>query len=325
MTNLYDIIGDIHGHADALVALLGRMGYGKHLNGVWSHPERKAIFVGDFVDLGPKQVETIMLVRRMVESDSALAVLGNHDLNAIAWYLPDCDSHGDFLRSHFSEKWGKRNRLQHAAFLAEVEEKPELHREIIEWFLTLPLWLDLPEIRVVHACWHSRFIEYLTPILLPGVRLSKDLMPDAAREPEGEKNLPSPLFTAVEALTKGIEIPLPAGSSFNDKYGIARTRVRVRWWNEQATTYQTAALLDDALLQKLSDKPLPENSRVFEATDKPVFIGHYWLTGTPSPLTDKVACVDYSVGHGGPLCAYRWEGEAVLDARHFVWAEDATQ
>jgi hypothetical protein len=133
----YDIIGDIHGHADSLVALLRKMGY-EERNGTWRHSERLAIFVGDFVDIGPKQVDTVMIAKRMVEADSALAVMGNHELNAIAWYLPDG---GDYLRPHFSARWGAKNRQQHSAFLSEVEGSPALHREIIQWFLTLPLWL----------------------------------------------------------------------------------------------------------------------------------------------------------------------------------------
>jgi len=313
MAQMYDIVGDIHGYGDALVELLTKMGYQKR-DGAWTHSDRQAVFVGDFIDLGPKQVETVMTVKRMVESGSALAVLGNHDLNAIAWYLPDPIDPGDYLRPHFSETWGSKNRHQHAAFLAEVESKPELHREIIDWFLTLPLWLDLAAIRIVHACWHSRFIEYLTPILLPGARLSKDLMPAAAKDSESGS---LSVFTAVETLTKGVEIPLPVGSSFTDKYGIARTRVRARWWNEQATTYQTAALIDDVLGEALSNETHPESSRVFDASGVPVFIGHYWLTGTPNPLSNKVACVDYSVAHGGPLCAYRWQGETILKAQNF--------
>jgi Calcineurin-like phosphoesterase len=313
---LYDIIGDLHGHADALVRLLTKMGYDGS-SGVWHHPDRMAIFVGDFIDLGPKQVETVMIVKHMVESGSALAVLGNHDLNAIAWFLPDPSRPSEYLRSHFSEEWGAKNRHQHSAFLAEVESNPELHRSIIDWFLTLPLWLDLPELRVVHACWHSCFIEYLSPILLPGGRLSKELMVAAVTNPELEDASQPSIFQAVEALTKGIEVPLPENNSFSDKYGISRTRVRVRWWNEQATTYQAAALLDESLREKPSDAKLPEGSRVFHATDVPVFIGHYWLTGPPSPLTDKVACVDYSVGHGGPLCAYRWQGEVVLNEQNY--------
>jgi Calcineurin-like phosphoesterase len=328
MAKGYDIIGDIHGHADTLVALLKKMGYSPR-DGAWTHAERQAIFVGDLIDLGPKQVETVMLVKRMVESGSALAVLGNHDLNAIAWYSPDPASPGEYLRPRFSEKWGAKHRHQHSAFLAEVENKPELHKEIIRWFSTLPLWLDLPGIRVVHACWHSQFVEYLRPILLPGARLSEDLMPAATREPgadgdsgENDTSIPS-LFNAVEALTKGVEVALPAGISFRDKYGIARTRVRIRWWNEQATTYRTAALLDDSLCETLSDNPIPENSRVFHATDQPVFVGHYWMTGTPAPLTDKVACVDYSIGNGGPLCAYRWHGESILKAEKFCCVHPA--
>lgn len=42
---------------------------------------------------------------------------------------------------------GAKNRHQHQHFLAEVEGSP-LHDEIVDWFLTLPLWLDLPDLRV---------------------------------------------------------------------------------------------------------------------------------------------------------------------------------
>ena len=45
---------------------------------------------------------------------------------------------------------------EHQAFLAEVAGKP-LHTEIIEWFKTLPLWLDMGGIRVVHACWNDDY------------------------------------------------------------------------------------------------------------------------------------------------------------------------
>ena len=149
----FDIIGDIHGHADKLKALLRRMSYQKH-NGDWSHPGRTAIFVGDIIDRGPHQLRSVTMVRRMVEAGVALIVMGNHELNAIAWHTPDpkipVTSFG-----HTSVRNGGKNRKQHEKFLAEVEHQPEVHSEIIGWFLTLPLWLDLPEIRVVHACWHQ--------------------------------------------------------------------------------------------------------------------------------------------------------------------------
>ena len=52
----YDIIGDVHGQAGKLEALLEAMGYRNH-SGAYRHPSRKAIFVGDFVDRGPRQVD----------------------------------------------------------------------------------------------------------------------------------------------------------------------------------------------------------------------------------------------------------------------------
>jgi hypothetical protein len=52
----YDVIGDIHGHAEVLCRLLREMGY-RDDDGVFLHPDRQVIFVGDFVDCGPKQRE----------------------------------------------------------------------------------------------------------------------------------------------------------------------------------------------------------------------------------------------------------------------------
>ena len=38
----YDIIGDVHGHANALSALLGKMGY-VHARGAFRHPSRTVV------------------------------------------------------------------------------------------------------------------------------------------------------------------------------------------------------------------------------------------------------------------------------------------
>ncbi|MEO9932315.1 hypothetical protein [Rhodopirellula bahusiensis] len=51
----------------------------------------------------------------------------------------------------------------------------------------------------------------------------------------------------------------------------------------------------------------------------PVLVGHYWLTGTPVPLSVNVACTDYSVAKNGKLVAYRWDGETALSAQKFHW------
>jgi protein phosphatase len=86
----FDIIGDVHGCCDELEALLQQLGYAATLLGeedpVWGkkayvHPEgRKAIFVGDLVDRGPRILDAVRLVRNMVRAGSALCVPGNHDM-----------------------------------------------------------------------------------------------------------------------------------------------------------------------------------------------------------------------------------------------------
>lgn len=312
----YDIIGDIHGQADKLEALLTRMGYRK-TSGHWQHVSRQAIFVGDFIDRGPDQLRTVNIARRMVEHGAALAIMGNHEFNAIAWHTPNARRPSEYLRPHQSTN--DKNRKQHAAFLAEVEHDAWLHQEIIDWFLTLPLWLDLPELRVVHACWHEPFMDYLAPRLIEGRYLSRQLMIEATDESAEKDNAKASVFKAVEALTKGIEAALPEGHFFLDKDGIRRDNVRVRWWDEAATTYPTAAILPEENRKALPNQAMPEHARIKVIQDRPVFFGHYWMTGTPAPLTRNAACVDYSVGNGGRLVAYRWNGETRLNAANFAW------
>lgn len=76
----FDLIGDVHGCFDELSALLSTLGYVVDENGA-RHPEgRKAVFLGDLVDRGPKTPEVLELVMKMVASGDALAVPGNHDV-----------------------------------------------------------------------------------------------------------------------------------------------------------------------------------------------------------------------------------------------------
>src|ERR1700676_1485199 len=94
---VYDLIGDIHGHADELMQLLEALGYGKS-QGVYRHPERRVIFLGDFIDRGPQIRQVLEIVRPMIEQGHALAVMGNHELNALAYHTDAPDSPGEHLR-----------------------------------------------------------------------------------------------------------------------------------------------------------------------------------------------------------------------------------
>ncbi|MDQ6822228.1 MAG: polynucleotide kinase-phosphatase [Actinomycetota bacterium] len=89
----FDIIGDVHGCCEEVECLLAELGYGLSERRVgdfpeggpiYAHPEgRTAVFVGDLVDRGPRILDTIRLVRNMVDAGSAHCVPGNHDIKLV--------------------------------------------------------------------------------------------------------------------------------------------------------------------------------------------------------------------------------------------------
>lgn len=120
----FDIIGDIHGCCDELEALLQQLGYeitaeipseSVWSGAVYSHPQgRKAIFLGDLVDRGPRILDTLKLVRNMIEAGTALCVPGNHDIKLMR------------------KLWGKNVRISHGLdkSLAEIDALPEDSRAL---------------------------------------------------------------------------------------------------------------------------------------------------------------------------------------------------
>jgi hypothetical protein len=299
---MYDLIGDIHGHADALQRLLKSLGYTRR-KGVYRHSERQVIFLGDFIDRGSKIKETLEIVRPMIDSGAALAVMGNHELNALAFNTPHPSKPGECLRPH-----NEKNSNQFAETRRQVPAG-EL-ASYLAWFRTLPLWLDLDGLRVVHACWdETRMAKISGPVT--------DEFLHSACLPEGS------LFEPVEAILKGKEARLPSGTTFRDKDGHERTATRVKWYEApHGHTFRTYAMASEPIE---SDLPLPEDviqaAVPYPEDDKPVFVGHYWLSGRqPQLLRRNIACVDWSVAKGGFLCAYRWDGEPELDERRFAWA-----
>lgn len=76
----FDIIGDVHGCYDELLMLLDDLGYRIDGEQVTPPPGRKAVFLGDLVDRGPKIPQVLRLVMGMVAAGTALCVPGNHDV-----------------------------------------------------------------------------------------------------------------------------------------------------------------------------------------------------------------------------------------------------
>ena len=160
----FDLIGDLHGEAPSLIALLTELGYQKTSTGFAHDGNRTAIFVGDLMDRGAWERETIEIVRVMVDAGNAQCVMGNHEFNAIA-----CGTLGENglpLREH-SEK----NVKQHEVFIRAYEGDSDAYFETLDWFKTLPLWIELPELRVVHACWEQAQVDFLKDRIEFGLKL----------------------------------------------------------------------------------------------------------------------------------------------------------
>ncbi|MBT4838226.1 MAG: diadenosine tetraphosphatase [Methylococcales bacterium] len=306
----YDIIGDIHGQATELIQLLEKMGYRQH-NGCYQHPSRKVIFLGDFIDRGKQQRLVLETVMAMIQQGSALSVIGNHEFNAMAFHTPNPDNPDDWLRPH-----SMGNNQQHQAFLDEYNDDSEELNKVLNFFYTLPLFLDLDGLRIIHASWEPNWVQSLKPDLNSDNTLTKELLIKASTKG-------SHAYKTVESLIKGVEYKLPNGITFDDKDGHPRKAVRTQWWRNTDCTLGEIAIPANFLDQQTANITIKAEELVgYLSTEKPLFLGHYWMVGEPVPLADNVACLDYSVAKpGGKLVAYRWDGEQKLSKDKFIWIE----
>jgi hypothetical protein len=318
MTAGIDVIGDVHGQVKMLTDLLAALGYTCD-RGVWGHPERKAVFIGDLIDRNPGQLAVIRIARAMVEGGKAHVLMGNHEFNAIAWATPHPDRPDEYLREH-----SRKNRKQHEAFLIEVGEGSPCHQEIVSWFKTLPLWLELDGARFVHACWDPAAMDTIRPLLGNGNTLTEKLL--LAAGPKPEKNTPEEAraaYNAVEHLLKGPEVKLKTGYEYRDKGNHKRKHARFAWWHQFAHRLPHGAVIPSGTTRpngsaypELPDIEITVPVKPYK-NDAPLFVGHYWNSGKPTVLSPHVACVDYSAGTTGPLVAYRWNREPTLSNRRF--------
>ncbi len=296
---MYDVIGDVHGEGAKLRALLARLGYVDR-GGAWHAPQgRQAVFVGDLIDRGPEQLAVLSIVRRMVDAGQARVVLGNHEFNAIGFGARDPDD-GRHLRPR-----SDKNREQHAAFLAAVGEDSARHAEWIGWFRGLPMALDLGGIRVVHAWWDADAVRAVEQAR-GGTdrRLDDDVLARCCRD--------DALAAARKLLTCGVEWELPAGRWIEDKEGHRHPDARLAVWRHEAKRLREVALVPAGSAQAVPDIEIPAEHRIGPVEGAPILFGHHWFTGPLKLESPKVACLDWSAGKGGPLVAYRWDGEAEL-------------
>ncbi|HIP33568.1 MAG TPA: phosphoesterase [Bacteroidia bacterium] len=304
MIKKIDFIGDVHGYADQLEELLIKLGYSLK-NGEYSHKSRKVIFVGDYIDRGPKIRETLQIVKSMVENGNAIALLGNHEYNAICFNTKKKE--GDFLRKH-----SIKNITQHFEMIQQFTDYQNEYDSYIEWFKTLPLFYETDNFRVVHACWDNNQIEYLKNNLIDNqLKNNKTILQSTIKGTE--------LNIAINTILNGKKIKLPNGYEIRTKDGKIRNKIRIKWWAsiKNSNTYNDISVETiDNLPNIIIDKLILSNN--YGKTEKPVFFGHYWLDGKPSLFNDNICCLDYSIAKKGKLVAYRYNFENKLSNEKFI-------
>jgi hypothetical protein len=234
------------------------------------HPEnRKLGFVGDFINRGPQSVEVLTLVKSLCESGDAIAVLGNHEFRLIQ-----------------NSVTGKK--------------VPKEYEPFIPWLRSLPLFMELDTLRIVHAVWHFSSIE-----LLEGQSVEEDAF---IKETIVKK---SPYKKAVSRILSGIKINIPDDLKLMDRFGIKRSKARLKWWIDLREKPYADCFLSPMkpdifnrgpAIDELSDLEL------YNEKDKPVFTGHYCLPPNLPKISGNVVCLDGCVTCDKTLWGYRHQG-----------------
>lgn len=273
-----DIIGDIHGEYDALCNLLHLLGYAED----GSHAEdRTLVFVGDFCDRGPDSPAVIKRVEQLVKAGRAKAVLGNHEINLLR---EDPKSGSGW----FFEERRQSDQDKYAPFATPDETS---QANIVAFLSNLPIGLERPDLRVVHAAWINADIEKIRGLPLGSVRHHYDRweeqtrrfakapdlqqriqaelahwphsLEDKSKEPpflhaQAEYDAIKQMMNPLKVLTSGVERKGLKPFYSSEKWRFAE---RVQWWNEYEDTI-------------------------------PVVVGHYWRRFNPIDRS--------SVGKGDP-------------------------
>lgn len=126
-------VGDVHGHYDALMRLL---------DAIAPDADDQIYFVGDLIDRGPKSAQVIDFVRQHGYG----CVMGNHEQMLLEAF-PDSKVSQQLLQA-----WLQSGGYTTVASYAT----PESLLENLVWLQSLPTYIDLGDIWLVHAGVHPR-------------------------------------------------------------------------------------------------------------------------------------------------------------------------
>lgn len=297
-----DIVGDIHGEYDALLALLYTLGY----NEAGLHPlGRKLVFTGDLVDRGHDSPAVMELVMALVDAGQAYCVLGNHELNILRG-----------VRKGGNDWMLDAGIASSADHVVATPAQAQNYREFLN---RQPFALSGKHLRVVHACWDVEAIAALQALWKPGKDIGElyreteaQIVKDMALLPVAEAKLrevetfaehivdpdwaahllpahaqvdmalqmKNPLRVLTTSEEKPASEPFFAGGKW-------RMTERARWWEH----YRDSVPVVIGHFWRLFDNDARRITGMFGADVFEGIASHEWMG-----CRGNVYCVDYSVG-----------------------------
>lgn len=291
---VFDIIGDVHGQIAKLTNLLEQLGY-QHNGQHYHKAGHQVVFVGDLIDKGPQPAAVLQLVRAMVDSGNAMMVIGNHEIN----WINDAADHTQHIQAFIkaTHKHRDRSRIT-AAYLRDYAQLIDM----FQWLRRQPLYLDLPQLRAVHACWNQEAIDLLNA---ENITCMNDKALAAYRDRYSD------VYLAIDLVVAGCVHQFPDDLPSNAEFMSLRTRIR--WFP-----------LNEMRINKAELQPLPVKHPPYSTHAVPLFFGHYALDGEPDTLVSNVCCVDFSAAYQGPLVAYRLRPNDTMHKDNFVMSLSET-
>lgn len=326
-TGPLDIVGDIHGEFGALLQLLAHLGYDRRGN----HPDnRSLVFVGDFCDRGPDSPAVLNLAQNLVQSGRAVAVLGNHEINLLREDAKD--GSGWFFDARMA-----RDHEKYAPFARPTSHQ---RREIVAFLSNLPIALERPDLRVIHAAWQEPQIDAARKLPLGSVRSEYDKWEEEGEREARQSALEARMAKELEQWEHGLESTLhqPPFLHAHAEFEFKKQMINpLKVLTSGVETKGTKPFFAGGKWRFVERMPWWDAYK----DDVPVVVGHYWrrirkidrsligkgdqdLFENTHPLAwhgakGNVFCVDFSaggrwqerksgkaVGHDFKLAALRW-------------------
>lgn len=293
-----DFIGDVHADYSKLKKLLSALGYVRK-HETYVHPKgRKALFLGDLINVGHNNLKVLNLVQSMCEQGNAFCICGNHEFFLLVLYY----SYPGF----FTKKAVPATYEMYLPLLKEIQ-KEKTFEKVIQWLSSIPLAIKTENFSAVHAYWNENNYELLR-------NASEGNLNAGAIALQYSKN-PEIRKAAFETVYgKRMEVP---GVTLNNQ----PVKFRYKWWDVKPGCSYKSIIVNNRHLP-VPDYPVPINDiRLLQPTynNYPVFFGHYWLKTTPFLTHQNFCCLDFGGAKGGKLSSYRFDESANLVDENIIY------